>query len=193
LFFETCEKTIKELEEHKPWTPDGKSILISRNKELIDHIKLCVLWSTMLNYDRVASNDKNKVDSLLAAIGALTFRLESFEHARRDFKDESLLVSLKDETQELHQAVIETFSSFKNSISKGEHVPELPDISNLKNNIRADLEELGEQAKADENVRELVGQVMVVLGFYPALTESLRECRQRVNALDWKAWDQAYF
>lgn len=193
LFFETCEKTIKELEEHKPWTPDGKSILISRNKELIDHIKLCGLWSTMLNYDRVASNDKNKVDSLLAAIGALTFRLESFEHARRDFKDESLLVSLKDETQELHQAVIETFSSFKNSISKGEHVPELPDISNLKNNIRADLEELGEQAKADENVRELVGQVMVVLGFYPALTESLRECRQRVNALDWKAWDQAYF
>lgn len=193
LFFETCEKTIKELEEHKPWTPDGKSILISRNKELIDHIKLCGLWSTMLNYDRVASNDKNKVDSLLAAIGALTFRLESFEHARRDFKDESLLVSLKDETQELHQAVIETFSSFKNSISKGEHVPELPDISNLKNNIRADLEELGEQTKADENVRELVGQVMVVLGFYPALTESLRECRQRVNALDWKAWDQAYF
>jgi hypothetical protein len=69
----------------------------------------------------------------------------------------------------------------------------LPDISNLKNNIRADLEELGEQAKADENVRELAGQVMVVLQFYPALTESLRECRQRVNALDWKAWDQAYF
>jgi hypothetical protein len=193
LFFETCEKTIKELEVHKPWTPDGKSILISRNKELIDHIKLCGMWSTMLNYDRVASNDKNKVDSLLAAIWVLTFRLESFEHARRDFKDESLLVSLKDETQELHQAVIETFSSFKNSISKGEHVPELPDISNLKNNIRADLEELGEQPKADENVRKLAGQVMVVLGFYPALTESLHECRQRVNALDWKAWDQAYF
>jgi len=193
LFFGTCEKIIKELEEHKPWTPDGKSILISRNKELIDHIKLCVLWSTMLNYDRVDSNDKNKVDSLLAAIELLAFRLDLLEHARGDFKDESLILSLKDKAKELHQAGIETFSSFKNSISKGEHVPELPDISNLKNNIRADLEELREQAKADENVRELAGQVMVVLGFYPALTESLRECRRTVNALDWKAWDQAYF
>jgi uncharacterized membrane protein YccC len=192
-FFETCEKIIKELEEHKPWTADGKSILISRNKKLIDHIKLCGMWSTMLNYDRVASNDKNKIDSLLVAIGVLAFRLKSFEHARRVFKDESLLVSLKDKAQELRQAVIETFSSFKSSISKGEHVPELPDISNLKNNIRADLEDLGEQAQADENVRELAGQVMVVLEFYPALTESLHECRQRVNALDWKAWDQAYF
>jgi len=32
----------------------------------------------------------------------------------------------------------------------------------------------------------------MILGLYPALTESLRECRQRVNTLDWKAWDQAY-
>ena len=193
MFFGTCEKAIKELEEHKPWTPRGKSILISRNKALIDHLKLCVLWSNMLNYDQVASNDKNKVNSLLAAIEALAFRLDSFDSARSDFKDESLLISLKDKTRELRQAVIETFSSFKNSISKGQHVPELPDISNLKNNIRADLEELSEHAKADEHVRELAGQVMVVIGFYPALTESLRECHRCVNALDWKAWDQAYF
>ncbi len=193
LFFGICEKAIKELEEHKPWTHQGKSILISRNKELIEQIKLCVLWSNMLNYDRIASNDKNNVDSLLAAIEALAFRLDSFESARKEFKDESMLVSLKDKTKELRQAVIETFSSFKNSISKGEHIPELPDISNLKNNVLADLEELREHAKADEHVRELAGQVMVVIGFYPALTESIRECRRCVNAMDWKAWDRAYF
>jgi hypothetical protein len=193
LFFGACEKTIKELEEHKPWTSHGKSILISTNKELIGHIQMCGLWSTMLNYYRVASNDKNKVDSLLEAIEALAFRLESYEHARRDFKDESLLVSLKDEAQELREAFTETFSLFKNSLSDGEQVPELPDISDLKNNIHAGLEELGEEAKADENVRELAGQVMVVIGFYPALNESIVECRRRVNALDWKAWDQAYF
>ncbi len=178
LFFQKCENTIIELEDNKPWTLDGKSIFISRNKELIQHIKLCGLWSSMLNYDMVPSNDKNKVDSLLTAIEVLAFRFESLEQARSEFKDEFLFSSLKDESQELHQATIETFTLIKSSILKGEHVEELPDISNLKNRISADLKELGEQSKADENLREVAGQVLVVLGFYSALTESLRECRQ---------------
>lgn len=193
LFFGKCEKTIKELREHKPWAARGKSILASISKELMNNIRSCGLWSTMLNYDRVVSNDKTKVGSILAAIIELAFRLESLEHARRELKDESLIPSLKDRSDELRRALPEAFLLIKNSISQAEHIPELPDISDLIDQVRAGLEGLREQVKADEHVREIAGQVLVVTGFYLALAESIGECRRRLNAIDWKSWDQAYF
>jgi uncharacterized membrane protein YccC len=193
LFFGKCEKTIKELQEYKPWEARGKSILTSIYKELMNNVRLCGLWSTMLNYDRAEFNDKTKVGSILEAIFELVFRLESFEHARREFKDESLILSLKDKSDELRRALIEAFLLIKNSVSQGEHIPELPDISDLIERVRADLEGLRDQVTADEHIRELAGQVLVVTGSYLALAESIGECRHRVNALDWQAWDQAYF
>lgn len=192
-FFGTCERTIKELEEDKPWTPHGKSILISGRKELIDHVKTCGLWSNLLKYDRVPANDNDKVISLLAAIAALVFRIESMEQARQEFKDESSISLLRDKAKGLSRAVNEAFLLIKNSISEAEQVPDLPDISGLIDQIRVGLEELREQVKVEENVRELASQVLVVIGFYLALAESIGECRRCVNALDWKAWDQAYF
>ena len=90
----------------------------------------------------------------MTAIELLAFRFESLEQARSEFKDEFLFSSLKDESQELHQATVETFTLIKSSISKGEHVQELPDISNLKNRICADLKELG----SNQNLMKISGR-----------------------------------
>ncbi len=192
-FFGTCEKIINHLEKHKPWTPEGNSILKSGKKELFDHIKTCRMWSGVLNYDRVPANDKAKVNNLMAAIEALFFRIDSLEQARKEFQDESSIDSLRGKGKELEQKVLEVFKSFKDSLSNSESVPELPDISELINELRIDLEKFREQARGDGSVKKLAGKALMIIGFYHAFTESIIECRNSINALDWKAWDQAYF
>jgi len=192
-FFGTCEKIINHLEEYKPWTPEGSSILKTGKKELFDHIKTCRMWSGVLNYDRVLANDKGKVSNLMAAIEALFFRIDSLEQARKEFQDESSIDSLRGKGKELEQKVLEVFKSFQDSLSNSESVPELPDISELIKEIRIELENLRGQARGDESVKKLAGKVLMIIGFYHAFTESIIECRNSINALDWKAWDQAYF
>ena len=193
LFFGSCEEMLKQLDEHKPWTPKGRSILFSGRKELINHIKNTILWASTLNYERTPDNDKTKVEALLSSLEDITFRLDSLEQARQEYKDDSSITSLRKKWTDMHQALNQEFRLLKDSISNGEQVPEFPDTSELVKQISADLKDIRSREGASENLNELAVRILLLTGFYQSLTVSLAECRQRVNALDWKAWDQEYF
>jgi uncharacterized membrane protein YgaE (UPF0421/DUF939 family) len=193
LFFGSCEEMLKQLDKHKPWTPKGRSILFSGRKELINHIKNTILWASTLNYERTPDNDKTKVESLLSSLEDITFRLDSLEQARQEFKDESSITSLRKKWTDMHQGLNQEFKMLKDSISKGEQVPDFPDISELVKQISEDLKEIRKREGADKNLSELAVRILLVAGFYQSLAASLAECREQVNRLNWKAWDQAYF
>ena len=193
LFFGSCEEMLKQLDKHKPWTPKGRSILFSGRKELINHIKNTILWAGALNYERTPDNDKTKVESLLSSLEDITFRLDSLEQARQEFKDESSITSLRKKWTDMHQGLNQEFKMLKDSISKGEQVPDFPDISELVKQISEDLKEIRKREGADKNLSELAVRILLVAGFYQSLAASLAECREQVNRLNWKAWDQAYF
>jgi uncharacterized membrane protein YccC len=193
LFFGSCEEMLKQLDKHKPWSPKGRSILFSGRKELINHIKNTILWAGMLNYERTPDNDKTKVKSLLSSLEDITFRLDSLEEARQEFKDESKILSIKDKGHEIRQTIKDEFGLIKNSISNGEQVPDFPDISELVKQISEDLKEIRNREGVDKNLSELAVRILLVAGFYQSLAASLAECREQVNRLNWKAWDQAYF
>ncbi|MEE9175625.1 MAG: FUSC family protein [Thermodesulfobacteriota bacterium] len=193
LFFGSCEEMLKQLDKHKPWTPKGRSILFSGRKELINHIKNTILWAGTLNYERTPDNDKTKVKSLLSSLEDITFRLDSLEEARQEFKDESKILSIKDKGHEIRQTIKDEFGLIKNSISNGEQVPDFPDISELVKQISEDLKEIRNREGADKNLSELAVRILLVAGFYQSLAASLDECREKVNKINWNTFDQAYF
>ncbi|MEE8137247.1 MAG: FUSC family protein [Thermodesulfobacteriota bacterium] len=193
LFFGSCEEMLKQLDKHKPWTPEGRSVLFSGRKELINHIKNTILWAGTLNYERTPDNDKTKVESLLSSLEDITFRLDSLEQARQEFKDESSITSLRKKWTDMHQALNQEFKLLKDSISNGEQVPDFPDISELVKQISEDLKEIRNREGADKNLSELAVRILLVAGFYQSLAASLAECREQVNKINWNAFDQAYF
>jgi len=193
LFFGSCEEMLKQLDKHKPWTPKGRSILFSGRKELINHIKNTILWAGALNYERTPDNDKTKVESLLSSLEDITFRLDSLEQARQEFKDESSITSLRKKWTDMHQALNQEFKLLKDSISNGEQVPDFPDISELVKQISEDLKEIRNREGADKNLSELAVRILLVAGFYQSLAVSLAESREQVNKINWNAFDQAYF
>ena len=193
LFFGSCEEMLKQLDKHKPWTPEGRSVLFSGRKELINHIKNTILWAGTLNYERTPDNDKTKVKSLLSSLEDITFRLDSLEEARQEFKDESKILSIKDKGHEIRQTIKDEFGLIKNSISNGEQVPDFPDISELVKQISEDLKEIRNREGADKNLSELAVRILLVAGFYQSLAVSLAESREQVNKINWNAFDQAYF
>lgn len=193
LFFGSCEEMLKQLDKHKPWTPEGRSVLFSGRKELINHIKNTILWAGTLNYERTPDNDKTKVESLLSSLEDITFRLDSLEQARQEFKDESSITSLRKKWTDMHQALNQEFKLLKDSISNGEQVPDFPDISELVKQISEDLKEIRNREGADKNLSELAVRILLVAGFYQSLAVSLAESREKVNKINWNAFDQAYF
>ena len=193
LFFGSCEEMLKQLDKHKPWTPEGRSVLFSGRKELINHIKNTILWAGTLNYERTPDNDKTKVESLLSSLEDITFRLDSLEQARQEFKDESSITSLRKKWTDMHQALNQEFKLLKDSISNGEQVPDFPDISELVKQISEDLKEIRNREGADKNLSELAVRILLVAGFYQSLAVSLAESREQVNKINWNAFDQAYF
>jgi hypothetical protein len=167
--------------------------LFSGRKELTNHIQNTILWAGTLNYERTPDNDETKVKSLLSSLENITFRLDSLEQARQEYKDDSSITSLRKKWTDMHQALVQEFKLLKDSISNGQQVPDFPDISELVKQISTDLKDIRSREGASENLNELAVRILLLTGFYQSLTLSLAECRQRVNALDWKAWDQAYF
>jgi len=193
LFFGSCEEILKQLDKHKPWTPQGKSIIYSGRNELIKHIKMSTLWGRTLNYKQMPVNDQDKIKSLLSSMEDVFFRLYSLEQVRQQFKDEYTISLVKERGHELLQTIIDEFKLLKNSISNGVQVPDFPEISQKVSQIRAELEEFRKREVSDNNLSELAVQILLVTGFYKSLATSLAECRKQANTLHWKAFDQAYF
>lgn len=193
LFFGSCEEMLIQLDKHKPWTPQGKSIIHSGRKELIKHIKMSTLWARTLNYNQIPDNDPDKIKSLLSSMENIFFKLNSLEQARQQFKDESSISLLKDRGDQLLQNITDQFKLLKNSVSNGVRVPDFPEISKTVSQTRADWEEIRKREFIDHNLSELSVQILLVAGFYQSLAASLAECRKHANTLHWKAFDQAYF
>lgn len=192
-FFALCHKTVNGLDKHKPWTDKGRSILLGARRELAGKIKLIALWSTMLNYNRTDSYNRQKIGSLLSSILNIIFRLDSLERARREYKQESLITPVGKIEEEMCRTIIDRFSLLEHSIANGEQVPDFSDISGNISYLVTKLREAGKHDNLDEKSRQVAVQILLLTGFYQSLLSSLTECRDQVNSLDWNEFDHAYF
>jgi hypothetical protein len=89
-------------------------------------------------------------------------------------QDEHMLTGLG----RIHDACIDSLQLISNSLTDLKPIPELPDTTNLISEVEAQNDDL-RQASAAAQLRSLL--------------EAIHDCRDKVNALDWEAWNRNYF
>jgi hypothetical protein len=191
-FFHSCGQAMDALSADPPWTEKGKSCLASGQSRLLKAFKICGLWSRMLNPRRAPKNDSKKVSDLLAAMQGLLFRMEMMEQARSAPTDEPALTRLVSAERNLRKSFEQSLDAIRAMISgdapDGESLPSQAKIQELDRQLEA----LRSDPAVAATDRAAAGRVLVLAGYYRALTESIDQCREHVEALDWQQWERSY-
>ena len=191
-FFQTCGQTIGTLGADPPWTDRGKAVLATQHALLLKSLKTCGLWTHLINPRRAPQNDSKKVSALLASMQSLLFRIEMTERARMPAPDEAAFASLIAAVRELRTSFEGSLEAIQERI-RG-HVPTgvSTDTRVLIDEYRRQLDALGDDPEVDTTDQQTAGRVLVLAGYYRAVAESIDECRECVEALNWPQWEHSY-
>ena len=191
-FFAGCGQFMQRLEESAPGTPAGAAILRTGQERWQGILKQLQTWSSAINYKKMQGNDCHKTEALIESIEHLALRLASAEHARQQ-SVVALDEPLRKLLGHLHDACVESFQLIANSLADLKPIPDLPDTRSLVRQIESRADDLRRLAAGDEEIRASVLRFMSVTAHLGPLTETIHDCRDKANALDWKAWNRNYF
>jgi hypothetical protein len=191
--FQTCGQTLGALNASPPWTKHGKSLLGTQQARLLTSLKTCGLSAHMIDPRRAPQNDSRKVNDLLASMESLIFRIEMTERARLPAPDGEAFASLIVAVRDLRTSFEDSLESIQDTI-KSRQVPSgvLPDTKALIEEYRHQLDSLRDDPAVDTMNRAKVGRALVLAGYYQALAESIEQCREYVESLNWQQWDRSY-
>jgi len=191
-FFAGCRQFMQGLEERAPGTTAGAAIVSTGQDRWQGILKQLQTWSSAINYKRVPGNDRHKTQALIESLELLALRLSSVEHARQQS-----VVALDEPLRKLlgrfHDACVESFQLIANSLVDQKPIPDLPDTRSLVHEIEARGDDLRRSAGGDEDVRASVLHFMSASAQLGPLADTINNCRDKANALDWKAWNSNYF
>jgi uncharacterized membrane protein YccC len=191
-FFHSCGLAIESLSADPPWTEKGKSGLASQQSRISKTLKMCGLWSRMLNPRQAPENDSKKVSDLLAAMQGLLFRMEMMEQARFAQLDESALAPLVSAERNLRESFEQSLDTIQAKI--GGDAPaggSLPTKAKIQE-LRLQLESLRSDPAVHLTDRAEAGRVLILAGHYHALAGAVDQCSEHVEALDWQQWERSY-
>jgi hypothetical protein len=106
--------------------------------------------------------------------------------------DDAAFVSLIAAVRKLRTSLEDSLEAIQERI-KG-HVPAgvLADTRSLIEEYRHQLDSVHDDPAVNTTDRETAGRVLVLAGYYRALAESIDQCREDVEALDWRQWERSY-
>jgi hypothetical protein len=191
-FFQSCRQTLGGLGADPPWTDRGKAILATQHALLLKSLKTCGLGTRLINPRRAPQNDSKKVSVLLASMQSLLFRIEMTERARLPAPDEAAFASLIAAVRELRTSFEDSLEAIQERIKGQVFIGVSTDTKVLIDEYRRQLDALRDDPDVDTTDRETAGRVLVLAGYYRALAESIDECRECVEALNWRQWERSY-
>jgi hypothetical protein len=186
-FFDRSGQFLRRLEASVPGA-SGAAIIGTDGARWQGILKQLKTWSSAINYKRVPGNDPHKTQVLIESIGRMALRLDSVEHVRQQSLStlEEPLARLLDR---FYDACVESFQLIGQSLLDLAPVPVLPDTSSLVH----EFESRGDQIRdstVDDEARASALHVLRAAAHVQLLAGELNDCRDKANALDWKAWNQ---
>ena len=176
-FFAGCGQSMQSMVRSPPWTPAGATVVKAQRQRWPGLFKQLQMWSAAIDYDKVPDRDRQAAQALIESIEHAALRLDAVEHARRQ-PPGTLAESQREPLQRLYNACVESFLLIASSVGDQQPVPALPDTAGL---VR-DLESRGENFRFMNESAQL-----------GSLADAIRDCRDKANTLDWKAWNRNYF
>ena len=155
-------------------------------------LKQLQMWSSAINYKRMPGNDRRKTQALIESIEHLALRLDSAEQVRLQ-SVEAVDEPLRKPLGRIHDACVESFQLIVSSLADLKPIPDLPDTRSLVRTIESRGDDLHRAGAADEGVRASVLRFMSATAQLGSLAEKIHDCRDKANAIDWKAWNRNYF
>ena len=170
-----------------------KEVAKGHRQQWLGQLKLLRLWSSQIDHRRLPKNDVRKTMNLIASIERTMLGLACLEDARRDCVDGDL-EHLRGALERLEGACADSFRSIAGALKKLAPVPDIPDTGSLMADLQSKMGvELRDETAGDDQIQASPLRVMRIATHLYALTDSLRDCREAVNALDWEAWSRNYF
>ena len=191
-FFAGCAQFMQGLEQSAAGTPAGAAIISSSRKRWQGTLKQLQTWSSMIDYQRVPGNDRQQTQSLIASIEYLVLRLASAMHVRQQ-SVAALDEPLRKPLRRIYDACIESLQLISNSLAEQQPIPELPDTASLIREVESLGDELRRSAANDVEVQDSALRFMSATSQLRYLVDAIHDCRDKANALDWKAWNKNYF
>ncbi len=191
-FFAECGQFMQRLEERAPGTPAGAANISPGQDRWQGILKQLQTWSSAINYKRVPGNDRYKTQALIESIEHLALRLSSAEQVRQQSFG-ALDEPLRKLLGRFHDACVESFLLIANSLADLKPIPDLPDTRSLVREIESRGDDLRRSAAGDEDVRASVLRFMSATAQLGPLADTIHDCRDKANALDWEAWNRNYF
>jgi hypothetical protein len=185
-FFDGSGQFIRRLEASAPGSADAATISAGRWQGILKQLKT---WSSGINYKRVPGNDSHKTQALIESIERMALRLDSVEHVRQQSFGalEEPLPKLLDR---FYETCVESFQLIGNSLADLKPIPVLPDTRSLVREFESRGDQIRGLAVGDDEVRASALHVLRAAAHVQLLAGELNDCRDKANALDWKAWNR---
>ena len=191
-FFAGCGQFVAGFRERAPGTPAGAAIISTGQERWQPVLKQLQAWSSAINYKRVPGNDRHKTQALIESIEHLALRLPAAERVGQS-SDEALDEPMRKLIGRFYDACAESFQLIANSLADLKPIPDLPETRSLVREIESRGDDLRRSAAGDKHILTSVQGVMRVTAHMNLLADELNNCRDKVNALDWKGWNRNYF
>jgi len=189
VFFAGCGQFTTGLRERAPGTAAEVAIVSTGQERWQPLLKHLQVWSRAINYERVPVNDREKTQALIESIEHLVLRLPAAERVGQS-SVEALDEPMRKLLDRFYDACVESFQLIANSLAAQQPIPELPDTSSLVREIESRGDDLRRSAAGDEDAHAL--RLMGATARLESLADAIQNCRDKANALDWKAWNRNY-
>jgi hypothetical protein len=123
---------------------------------------------------------------------SLLFRIDMTERARLPAPDEPAFASLIAAACELRTSFEDSLEAIQQRISGHASAGASPDTNAKIEEYRRQLDAVRDDPVVDTTDRGTAGRAVVLAGYYRALAESIDQCREAVDALDWEQWERSY-
>jgi uncharacterized membrane protein YccC len=188
-FFNGCGRFMTELKGAQQELPSNEATIKAARQHWQGIHKQLQLWSSLINHKRVPVNDQAKVRELVESIEGLTLRLATVEysHCKPLFEPFNKPFCL------LYDRCVESCHLIANAPTDGKPVPDMPETNSLVLEIEKLGNELCRSNDGDKSTLNYVQDAMCIVAHMNLLRNGLNNCREKVNAIDWKRWDLNYF
>jgi uncharacterized membrane protein YccC len=191
-FFSGCSESMQALAKIPPGTPAEAAMVKASRKRWPGLFKHLQMWSSQIDYTRVPGNDRQATQALIDSIQHTALRLNAAEYVRQQ-SVEVLDEPLRKLLGHFYDACVESFQLIANSLADLKPIPDLPETRSLVREIETRVDDLRRSAAGANDILTSVQGVLRVTAHMNLLADELNNCRDKVNALDWKGWHQNYF
>jgi hypothetical protein len=188
-FFADCGHLLHNLKESLSGKSPAVATIRTAREQWQGRRKQLQVWASMINHKRMHGNDQIKTGELIDSIEHLAVRLETCEYAH----GKDVFEPLRQSFFLLYDSCIESCQLIASAMVDLKPVPELPASAALAHDVKLQCNEMQGVVSDDNDSSVYVQNVLSITTHMALLAAELNDCRNKVNGLDWKRWNQNYF